>query len=61
MSVSRLHNCSILGLHDRNIIASITDKYMTADLIIRTEAFQDICPHRRRVPPAPPLTPFVVV
>ena len=33
---SRRYNCSILDLHDRSIIASITDKHITADLAIRT-------------------------
>jgi transposase InsO family protein len=30
------YNCSILDLHDRSIIASITDRHITADLAIRT-------------------------
>jgi transposase InsO family protein len=30
------YNCSILDLHDRSIIASITDRHITAELAIRT-------------------------
>lgn len=30
------YNCSILDLHDRSIVASITDKHITADLAKRT-------------------------
>ena len=30
------YNCSILDLHDRSIIASITDRNITSDLAIRT-------------------------
>lgn len=30
------YNCSILDLHDRSIVASITDRSMTSDLAIRT-------------------------
>ena len=33
---SKRYNCSILDLHDRSIVASITDKNITADLAIRT-------------------------
>jgi transposase InsO family protein len=33
---SKRYNCSVLDLHDRSIIASITDKHITADLAIRT-------------------------
>ena len=33
---SKRYNCSILDLHDRSVIASITDKNITADLAIRT-------------------------
>lgn len=33
---SKRYNCSILDLHDRSIVASITDKHITADLAIRT-------------------------
>ncbi len=33
---SRRYNCSILDLHDRSIIASITDKHITSDPAIRT-------------------------
>lgn len=30
------YNCSILDLHDRSVIASITDRHITSDLAIRT-------------------------
>ena len=30
------YNCSILDLHDRSVIASITDRNITSDLAIRT-------------------------
>ena len=30
------YNCTILDLHDRSVVASITDKRITADLAIRT-------------------------
>jgi len=30
------YNCTILDLHDRSVIASITDKHITAELAIRT-------------------------
>ena len=30
------YNCSILDLHDRSIVASITDRHITSDLAIRT-------------------------
>lgn len=30
------YNCSVLDLHDRSVVASITDKNITADLAIRT-------------------------
>lgn len=33
---SKRYNCSIIDLHDRSVIASITDKNITADLAIRT-------------------------
>lgn len=33
---SKRYNCSILDLHDRLVIASITDKNITADFAIRT-------------------------
>jgi transposase InsO family protein len=33
---SKRYNCSVLNLHDRSILASITDKHITADLAIRT-------------------------
>lgn len=33
---SKRYNCSILDLHDRCVVASITDKNITADLAIRT-------------------------
>lgn len=33
---SKRYNCSILDLHDRSVIASVTDKNITADLAIRT-------------------------
>lgn len=33
---SKRYNCSILDLHDRSVIASLTDKNITADLAIRT-------------------------
>lgn len=33
---SKRYNCSILDLHDRSIVASITDKNITSDLAIRT-------------------------
>ena len=33
---SKRYNCSILDLHDRSVVASITDKHITSDLAIRT-------------------------
>lgn len=33
---SKRYNCSILDLHDRSVVACITDKNITADLAIRT-------------------------
>ena len=30
------YNCTILDLHDRSVIASVTDRHMTSDLAIRT-------------------------
>ena len=30
------YNCSIIDLHDRSIVASITDRHITSDLAIRT-------------------------
>ena len=30
------YNCSIIDLYDRNVIAGITDRYITSDLAIRT-------------------------
>ncbi len=33
---SKRYNCSIMDLHDRSIVASITDKQITSDLAIRT-------------------------
>ena len=30
------YNCTIVDLHDRSVIASITDRHMTADLAVRT-------------------------
>lgn len=33
---SKRYNCSILDLHDRSIVASITDRNITSDLAIRT-------------------------
>ena len=33
---SKRYNCSILDLHERSIIASITDKQISSDLAIRT-------------------------
>ena len=33
---STRYNCSILDLHDRSIVASITDKNITSELAIRT-------------------------
>ena len=33
---SKRYNCSIIDLHERSLIASITDKHMTSDLAIRT-------------------------
>ncbi len=33
---STRYNCSVLDLHDRSIVASITDKQITSDLAIRT-------------------------
>lgn len=33
---SKRYNCSILDLHDRSIVASITDRHITSDLAIRT-------------------------
>lgn len=31
-NVSKRYNCTIIDLHDRSVVASITDKNMTADL-----------------------------
>ena len=33
---SKRYNCSVLDLHDRSVVASITDKNIAADLAIRT-------------------------
>lgn len=33
---SKRYNCSVLDLHDRSVVASITDKSITADLAVRT-------------------------
>ena len=33
---SARYNCTILDLHDRSVIASITDRHITADLAVRT-------------------------
>ena len=33
---SKRYNCTILDLHDRSVIASITDKNITSDLAVRT-------------------------
>lgn len=33
---SRRYNCAVLDLHDRSVVASITDKSITSDLAIRT-------------------------
>ena len=33
---SKRYNCSLLDLHDRSIVSSITDKNITVDLAIRT-------------------------
>ena len=33
---SKRYNCSIIDLYDRSIVASITDRFITADLAIRT-------------------------
>ena len=33
---SKRYNCSIIDLHDRSLIASITDRHITADLAKRT-------------------------
>ena len=33
---SKRYNCTIIDLHDRSVISSITDKNITADLAIRT-------------------------
>ena len=30
------YNCTIIDLHDRSVIASITDRHITSDLAIRT-------------------------
>ncbi len=30
------YNCTIIDLHDRSVVASITDRYITSDLAIRT-------------------------
>ena len=30
------YNCTILDLHDRSMIASITDRHVSADLAVRT-------------------------
>lgn len=33
---SKRYNCTILDIHDRSVIASITDRYITVDLAKRT-------------------------
>ena len=33
---SKRYNCTIIDLHDRSVVASITDKKITSDLAIRT-------------------------
>lgn len=33
---SKRYNCSVLDLHDRSVVASITDKSITSDLAVRT-------------------------
>lgn len=33
---SKRYNCTIIDLHDRSVVASITDKYITANLAKRT-------------------------
>ena len=33
---TRRYNCSVIDLYDRSVVASITDKNITADLAIRT-------------------------
>ena len=33
---SKRYNCTIIDLHDRSVVASITDRNITADLAIRT-------------------------
>lgn len=33
---SKRYNCTIIDLHDRSVIASITDKHITADLAKKT-------------------------
>ena len=33
---SKRYNCTIIDLHDRSVVASITDKNITADLAVRT-------------------------
>lgn len=30
------YNCTIIDLHDRSVVASITDRYITSELAIRT-------------------------
>lgn len=30
------YNCTIIGLHDQSVVASITDRHITSDLTIRT-------------------------
>ena len=30
------YNCTIIDLHDRSVVASITDRHITSDLAIRT-------------------------
>ena len=32
------YNCTIIDLHDRSVIASITDRHVTSDLAIRTQS-----------------------
>ena len=40
------YNCTIIDLHDRSVVASITDRHITSELAIRTleKALESQCP-----------------
>lgn len=37
------YNCTIIDLHDRSVVAGITDRHITSDLAIRTLKRALIC------------------